>query len=76
MSTLAEIEEAVGTLPPAEFRELLRRMKERDAEAWDRQIEEDAKNGKLEAAYSRLMKEEGGRPRVALDEVLDDSKLS
>lgn len=75
-STLAEIEEAIAKLPPAEFRSLLRRLNERDADAWDRQIEEDAKSGKLEALYHRLMKEEGDQPKVPLDEVLDDPELS
>ena len=54
MSTLAEIEEAIAKLPPSEFRELLRRLNKRESEAWDRQIEEDAQSGKLEALYSRL----------------------
>lgn len=76
MSTLVEIEEAVAALPLAEFRELLRRMQERDAAAWDRQIENDAKSGRLEAAYTRLMEEEGSQPVRPLDEVLDDAKLS
>lgn len=76
MSTFAEIEEAIAKLPPAEFRELLRRMKERDAEAWDRQIEEDAESGRLEALYERLVKEEGDQRKTPLDEVLDDPKFS
>jgi hypothetical protein len=76
VSTLVEIEEAVLLLPPVEFRELLRRMQERDAAAWDRQIEDDAKSGRLEAAYTRLMEEEGANPVRPLDEVLDDPKLS
>jgi uncharacterized membrane protein len=76
VSSVAEIEEAIAKLPPAEFRELLRRMKEREAEQWDRQIEEDAKSGRLEALYTRLMEEEGDQPKVPLDEVLDHPKLS
>jgi hypothetical protein len=55
VSTLAEIEEAVAALPPGEFRELLRRLQERAAKEWDRQVEEDATNGALDRAYSRLM---------------------
>ena len=76
MSTLAEIEEAIGKLPPSEFRDLLNRLNEQDAAAWDRQIEEDAENGKLEALYTRLLEEEGDQPKVPLDEVLDDPKFS
>lgn len=76
MSTLAEIEAAIAKLPPAEFRELLQRLNERDAEAWDRQIEQDAQNGKLDTLYARLMEEEANQPKISLDEVLDDPKLS
>jgi hypothetical protein len=76
VSTLAEIEEAIAKLPPSEFRDLLHRLNEQDAAAWDRQIEEDAENGKLEALYTRLMEEEGDQPKVPLDEVLDDPKFS
>lgn len=76
VSTLVEIEEAVAALPVKEFRKLLRRMKEIDAEAWDRQIEGDANSGRLEAAFARLMEEEGDQPAVPLDEVLDNPKLS
>jgi hypothetical protein len=76
VSTLAEIEEAVAALPPGEFRELWRRLQERAAQEWDRQIEEDATNGALNRAYSRLMEEEGLQPVKPLDEVLDDPRLS
>ena len=76
MSTLGEIEEAIAKLPPAEFRTLLQRLRKRDTEEWDRQIEEDARSGRLDALYTRLMEEEGGLPKVPLDEVLDDPKLS
>jgi hypothetical protein len=73
---MAEIEAAIAELPPEKFRELLRRMNEREEAAWDRQMEEDAKSGRLDGLYSRLMEEEGGQPKIALDEVVDDAKLS
>ena len=76
VSTLAEIEAAIAKLPPPEFRELLHKLNERDASAWDRQIEDDARSGKLDRLYSRLMEEEGSHPKVPLTEVLDDSRLS
>ena len=72
MSSLAEIGSAVAALPLAGFFELLR-MRAHDAEAWDRQIEEDAKNGRLEAAYIRLMEEKGDQPVRLLGEVLEGS---
>ncbi len=76
MSTLTEIEAAIAKLPPPEFRELLHKLNERDAAEWDRQIEDDAQSGKLDRLSSRLMKEEGGQPEVAFDEILDAPKLS
>ncbi len=76
MSTLTEIEAAIAELPAPEFRALLHKLNERDAAAWDRQIEDDAQGGRLDRLYSRLMEEEGGQPKLALDEVLDDPKLS
>lgn len=71
-----EIEEAIARLPETEFRVLLARLKERDAEAWDRQLEEDAASGRLDALYARLTGEEDAASKVPLDEVLDDRKLS
>lgn len=76
MSTLTEIEAAIAKLPPPEFRELLHRLNERDAEEWDRQIEEDARSGKLDRLYSRMMEEDGAESKVALDEVVNDPELS
>ncbi len=57
MSTLAEIEEAVAKLPTEQFSELLRKMQERDAETWDREMEEDAKSGRLDGLHARLEQE-------------------
>ncbi|HEY5891838.1 MAG TPA: hypothetical protein VIT91_01285 [Chthoniobacterales bacterium] len=70
MSTLAEIEEAILKLPPAEFRALLQRMKERDADAWDRQIEEDARSGKLDHLWEEAQREIAEGDVVPLDEFL------
>ena len=75
MSTLAEIEEAVAKLPPEQFSELLRRMQERDAETWDREMEEDAKSGRLDALHARLEQENAGEPEVPLDDFLDQGKF-
>jgi hypothetical protein len=62
VSTLAEIEAAIAKLPPPEFRELLHKLNERDAEEWDRQIEADARGGKLDRLYSRLMGQDRSKP--------------
>jgi hypothetical protein len=72
MSTLNEIEEAIEKLPPVEFRELMRRLNERDAEAWDREMEDDAKSGRLDALHERLEKENSGESEVALDSLLQE----
>lgn len=69
MSTLAEIEAAIAKLPEQEFRELLRRMKERDAAAWDRQIEEDAKSGKLDFLLEELDQDIAAGRTKPLDEI-------
>jgi hypothetical protein len=75
MSTLAEIEEAVAKLPTEQFSELLRRMQARDAEIWDREMEEDAKSGRLDALHARLEQENAGEPEVPLDDFLDHGKF-
>lgn len=76
VGTLVEIEEAIAKLSAAEFRLLIARLKQRDAEAWDRQIEADAENGRMDAFFARLVSEDGTEPKVPLDEVLDDPKFS
>ncbi len=75
MSTLAEIEEAVAKLPAEQFSELFRRMQTRDAEIWDREMEADAKSGRLDALHARLEKETAGEPKVPLDDFLDQGQF-
>lgn len=48
MSTVAEIEAAIGGLPRDQFFHLITWIKARFADAWDRQIEDDVKTGKLD----------------------------
>ena len=55
---------------------LVDRLRARHAAAWDRQIEADGQNGRLDALYARLASENRGQPEIPLDEVLDDGKLS
>lgn len=42
------IEKTVESLPPSELAEFRRRYAEFDASTWDKQIEEDARSGKLD----------------------------
>ncbi len=53
MSTVAEIESAIKNLKPQEIREVGHLVDELREDLWDRQIEADAKAGKLD----KLMEE-------------------
>ena len=48
MTKLEELERAIASLSDEEYREFRRRFLESDWEKWDKQIEEDAKAGKLD----------------------------
>lgn len=48
MTTVQEIERAVSTLPETDYREFRYWFLEADWKKWDRQIETDAKTGKLD----------------------------
>ena len=76
MPSIQEIEQAIARLPRDEFFELVRHLRERHADEWDRQMEEDAKNGGLDRLWEKAKKEiEGGGLRP-LDEILDGPGLS
>ena len=49
MSRVEELEQAIHLLSPEEFATLRDWFAEREAEAWDRQFEEDVRAGKLDA---------------------------
>ncbi len=49
MSTLAEIQQAIISLPKSDYAQLIRWLREYDWEEWDREIEEDVRVGKLDA---------------------------
>ena len=74
MSTVVEILEAVKRLPEAQKGEFLDRLRELDfKDAWDRQIETDAKTGRLDPLWQQAVKDiEAGRAKP-LDEVINDS---
>jgi len=75
MSSVAEIEDAIGKLPPGEFVQLERWFDAERNRKWDRQLEEDASSGKLREMYERLRSENQGQANVPLDEFLDNTKL-
>ncbi len=76
MTTLQEIERQIEGLPREQFFELVRHLRERHADEWDRQIEHDAGSGRLREFYERLQKEEPGESEAPLDAFLDHKKLS
>jgi hypothetical protein len=49
MASVVEIERAIAALPLDELAELRAWFEEYEAAAWDRQLEEDARSGKLDA---------------------------
>ena len=58
MSSVAEIEQAIAKLTRDQFAEVERWFDAERNRKWDRQIEDDAKSGRLREAYERL----GGLP--------------
>lgn len=76
MSTVKEIAAAVARLSPEDLREFWAWADEFRADAWDREMEEDARTGRLDTFYQRVMAENNGEPEVPLDEVLNQQELS
>ena len=75
MSSVAEIIDAVKALSEEEKAEFLEHLAEIDfgEDAWDHQIEADAKAGRLDHLWQRAVEDiEAGRTRP-LDEVLNES---
>jgi hypothetical protein len=50
---VSEIERAIEALPSEELAELTAWFAERDGDAWDKQIEADARAGKLDALAAK-----------------------
>ena len=48
MTTIAEIQQAIKSLPKADYTRLKRWVDEYDWEQWDRQIEADSDEGRLD----------------------------
>jgi hypothetical protein len=65
MSTVSEIIEAVRQLPERDKSEVLERLAEVDFDdAWDRQIEADAKAGRLDRLWMEATEDiKGGRTK-------------
>jgi hypothetical protein len=73
VSSVAEIIEAVKKLPEAEKGEFLQRLAEIDFDdAWDRQIDADAKAGRLDHLIAQAETDIAAGRTKPLDEVLSD----
>jgi hypothetical protein len=74
MSTVVEIIDAVKNLNEQEKGEFLEKLTEVDFDdAWDRQIEADAKAGRLDHLWQQALEDiEAGRTKP-LDEILNDT---
>jgi hypothetical protein len=74
MSTVVEIIDAVKNLDEQEKGEFLEKLTEIDFDdAWDRQIEADAKAGRLDHLWQQALEDiEAGRTKP-LDEILNDT---
>jgi hypothetical protein len=74
VSTVAEIIAAVKKLPTAQKSEFLEGLREVDFEdAWDKQIESDAKAGRLDGLWNAALKDiKAGRTKP-LDEIINDA---
>ena len=57
MTTVQEIEDAVAHLPDSELGKFRAWFVEFDAEAWDREFEEDAQGGRLDRLADRALKD-------------------
>ena len=57
MTTVQEIENAVAHLPSPELGRFRTWFTEFDAEAWDREFEQDAKRGKLESLADKALED-------------------
>lgn len=53
MTKVQTLEEEIGKLSPVELAELREWFAEREADAWDREIERDAASGKLDKLFEK-----------------------
>ncbi len=72
MSTVSEIQEAITRLSAAEQRRLARWFEEALEDAWDNQIEEDIKAGRLNDLIAQAEADIAAGRVKPLDEVLGD----
>ena len=72
MTSIHEIEQAIAQLPPAGLFALVDRLRERHADAWDRQMQADSDAGTLDLLLREVQQDIAeGRTRPA-DELCHD----
>jgi hypothetical protein len=57
MAVVRDLERAIADLPPRELAEFRAWFEEFDAEAWDREFEQDARCGKLDALAEKAVED-------------------
>jgi hypothetical protein len=72
VTNIQQIEQAIAKLPREDFFELVRHLRARHEDEWDRQIEEDATAGRLDPLWAEAEKEISAGKAKPLDELLDD----
>lgn len=72
MSTVTEIQDAITKLPEGEQRQLSRWLAELFADAWDAQIEDDIRAGRLDHLIAQAENDIAAGRTKPLDEVLDN----
>lgn len=72
MSTVAKIRAEIEKLTHGERRELAQWFAEMQADAWDAQIEEDVRAGRLDHLIAQAEADIAGGRTKPLDEVLDN----
>jgi len=75
MKTIEEIEKAIEALPRDSYWKLTDRLIEQREAAWDRQIEEDAATGRLNALWAKAEKEIESGETQSLDAFLGNEKF-
>ncbi len=66
MPDVKALEEAVQALPPSDLVEFRRWFAEFDSAAWDRQLDADASEGRLDALLAEAEKDYAQQPRHEL----------
>jgi hypothetical protein len=72
VSKLQEIEQAIDELPRLQFLELVRHIRDKHGDDWDRQIEADANAGCLDGLWAEAEKEIAQGKAKPLNELLND----